>query len=318
MKIEVAHHLVRFSWGEEAKSVFLPEEDLYLEVFRGEQCVLSRKVTFLEETEEVFPPGDYEAVLWRKKRFALELYAPFHYTPKVVLVSENERRHHLSFADIDWENVRRDVELGLGVRWDRDIEVSLLIKRHPDPLTNFSEEEWQPLGMRDYVLVLGAVKVLELHVTDRKTGESLKKILALRLLPPETVGEVARARFSVPEKVGLFLVRQVVEPDQVNLKAFWEVPGSFWQRVEEEWLRPSGLSWEEAEVRLEILEDAPQLLPGTYHLARAPFPARLEESESAASAARWDFSRQVPAQDAATQPGLLCITAGDNLTDKYP
>ena len=255
MKIEVAHQLVRFTWPEElTQRVSLPEEDLYLEVFQGDKCVFSRKVSFLNETEEIFFPGSYEARLLRKRRLALELYSPFHYTPKIVLVSENERRHHLTLADIDWENVRRDIELGLGLSWKKDIEVSLRILRHPDPITNFPEEEWQPLGLKDYVLILGAVKALEFHVTHRETGKSLKKILALRLIPPETVALLESSSFEVPAVKGLFLARQVVEPDQVNLKAWWEVPKGFWKEIEEKHLKPLGLSWKEAEVRLEILQ----------------------------------------------------------------
>ncbi len=185
MKIEIAHQLVRFIWsGEVTQKVSLPEEDLYLEVFEENRCIFSRKVSFLNETEEVFSPGSYEARLLCKRRLALELYSSFHYTPKIVFVSENERRHHLSLADIDWENVRRDIELGLGLSWEKDIEVSLRIQRHPDPISNFPEEEWEPLGLRSYVLVLGAVKALEFHITHRETRKSLKKILAIRLIPP--------------------------------------------------------------------------------------------------------------------------------------
>ncbi len=254
MRIEVKRHLVRFVLDKEEQSaVFIPEEDLYLEVFQGGKCVLSRKVTFLDETEEYLGPGTYEAVLWRKKRPHLRLFSPFHYTPKVVFVSENERRHHLSLADIDWESVRRDVELGLGLDWSRDIEVYLRILRHPDPVADLPEEEWEPLGLRDYILILGAIKAVELHVTKRGEKKSLKKILGLTLGVPETAGEVSRSSFEVPTIQGLFITRQIVEPDQVNLKVYWEVPESFWDTIYQQELKPRGLSWDQAEVRLEVL-----------------------------------------------------------------
>lgn len=253
MEIKVGRGLVCFFWNEEEQAqVFIPEEDLYLEVFKGQECVLSRKVTFLRSTEEYLAPGAYQAILRRKKRPALKMYTPFHYTPKVVLVSENERRHHLSFAEIDWDNVRRDTELGLGLDWSKDIEVLLRILRHPDPVTDFPEEEWQPLKLRDYVLILGALKGVELFVARKEDNHPLKKIMGLTLVPGETIAEVASASFSVPQRSGLFLVRQEVEPDQINLKVFWEVEDSFWKEVYEKDLVPRGLTWEEVQVRLEV------------------------------------------------------------------
>ncbi len=254
MKIEVAKHLVRFKWGEEVfRQINLAAEELYLEVWRGEELVLSRKVSFLSETEEFFPAGIYQARLLVKTRQRLGLETSFHYTPKVIFVSENERRHHLSFAEIDWEALRRDVELGTGLKWGEEVEPALLIRRHPDPLTDFPEEEWQPLRFKDYFLILGALKALEFHLVPRGSTSSLKRFLLLELKPSETKGVLEKEEFRVPEISGLFLGRQVVEPDLVNLRIFWEVPEEFWKEVEERHLKPRGLSWKEAEVRLEVL-----------------------------------------------------------------
>ncbi len=254
MKIEVAKHLVRFRWGEDLlRKVNLAEEDLYLEVLQGEKTAFSRKISFLTETEELFAAGEYKARLMTKSHQRLSLETGFHYTPKIVFVSENERRHHLSLADIDWEALRRDAELGAGLKWGEEVEPALLIRRYPDPVTDFPEEEWQPLGFKDYFLILGALKALEFHLVRRKDRQSLKRFLLLELKPPETQKVLEEEGFSVPEAYGLFLVRQVVEPDIVNLKAYWEVPAEFWVSVEKKHLKPRGLDWKEAEVRLEIL-----------------------------------------------------------------
>ena len=253
MKIEKANRLVRFSWEEDLhRKVNYPEEDLYLEVFAGKGCVLSRKVSFLDQTEETFPPGTYTVKLVRKRRLKLRLIFPFHYTPKVVLVSENERRHHLTITDLDWENLRRDVELGAGLRFGEEVAPYLRILRFPDPETDFPEEEWQEASFRDYFLVLGALKGVELWLCRKEPFSPVKEALSLFLVPPETVEVLAEGGFEVARKEGLFIARQMVEPDQVNLRVFWDFSEAFWERVRAEELAPRGLGWEEAEVLLEV------------------------------------------------------------------
>ena len=254
MDIEVAKHLVRFKWNSHVwRQINLAEEDLYLEVWRGKELFFSRKVSFLSETEELFPPGEYKAVLLSKRRLQLALETGFHYTPKVVLVSENERRHHLTFADIDWEALRRDIELGTGLLWSEEVEVALRVLRHPDPTTDFPEEEWQPLAFKDYLLILGALKGLEFHVVKAGTKKSLKRFLKLELVPLETKSILTTKGFRLPSSLGVFLARQEVEPDIVNLKVYWEVPEDFWTKIEAEELKARGLDWERGEVRLELL-----------------------------------------------------------------
>ncbi|AEH45895.1 glycoside hydrolase family 57 [Thermodesulfatator indicus DSM 15286] len=258
MKIEVAQKLVKFTWGDDIhRQVHYPEEDLYLEVFAGNTCVFSRKVNFLNQTEELLAPGDYQARFLRKKRPLLKMLSPFHYTPKVVFVSENERRHHLTITEIDWENIRRDLELGLGHRFGEETSLYLRILRYEDPATNFPEEEWQRADFKDYFLIFGALKGVELHVCEKETQKSLKKVLSLELLPPETISILEETPFSVPEVTGLFLTRQVIEPDQVNLKAYWEFPDKFWKELEKQELSPRKLTWEDTDILLEVFYRPP-------------------------------------------------------------
>ncbi|NPA48434.1 MAG: DUF1957 domain-containing protein [Thermodesulfobacteria bacterium] len=253
MKIEVAQRLVRFSWGKDLhQKVHYPEEDLWLEVFKGDELVLSRKVNFLDESEEVFPPGRYVARLFRKRRPRLKVITPFHYTPKVVFVSENERRHHVTISEIDWENLRRDVELGTGLRFGEEVSAYLHILRHPDPETNFPEEEWQEVPFKDYFLVLGALKGLEFSLCQKEPFKKIKDAVTLEILPPETFALLEEATFSTRAQEGLFLARKVVEPDQVNLLVYWEFPQSFWEEVYQKELAPRGLTWEEADLLLDV------------------------------------------------------------------
>ncbi|WP_456371478.1 1,4-alpha-glucan branching protein domain-containing protein [Thermodesulfatator atlanticus] len=253
MIIEVARRLTRFSWDEEIhRRVDYPEEDLFLEVYTNENCILSRKVNFLNQTEEVLAPGTYQAKLLRKKKPLLKLTSCFHYTPKVVLVSENERRHHLSISEIDWENIRREIEIGKGLHFGKDTSVFLRILRYEDPETNFPLEEWQRADFKDYFLVLGALRALEFHVCDQKGQKSLKKILRVEVLPQETVAILSEESFKVKEVTGIFLARQVIEPDQVNLKVYWDFTDSFWEDLSRKLLEPRKLTWNDVEVRLEV------------------------------------------------------------------
>ncbi len=254
MEIKIAKNLVRFQWGEEIhQKIRYPEEDLYLEVFRGEEPVFSRKVSFLKESEEELPPGKYIARLWHKTRPRLKVTTSFHYTPKVVFVSENERRHHLTISEVDWENLRRDVELGAGLSFEKDVSVFLYLERYPDPETNFPEEEWQEASFKDYFLLLGALKGAELCICRKEPFEKIKEILRLELGPPETRALLEEKEFFLQPESGIFLTREVVEPDQVNLRVFWEFPEAFWKRILKEELTPRGLGWEEADLLLEIL-----------------------------------------------------------------
>ncbi len=253
MKIETADRLVRFLWEPEThRKINYPEEDLFLEVFKGEDCVLSRKVSFLDETEEFLPPGAYLARLVAKRRLKLKLLSPFHYTPKVVLVSENERRHHLTLAELDWENLRREIELGCGLSFGEEVEPYLKIVRYPDPETDFPEEEWLEASFKDYFLLLGALKGVELWLCRKKPFQPIKEALSLYLVSPETVAVLAEETFEVRPVFGLFLARQVVEPDQVNLRAWWDFPPSFWEALYAKEIKPRGLDWQEVEVRLEV------------------------------------------------------------------
>ncbi len=253
MKIETASRLVRFEWGKDIhQRIHYPEEDLWLEVFKGEKLVFSRKMSFLNESEEVLAPGKYVARLFRKKRPKLRITTSFHYTPKVVFVSENERRHHVTISEIDWDNLRRDIELGVGLHFGEEVSVYLHILRYPDPETNFPEEEWQEASFKDYFLVLGSLKALEFCLCQKEPFRKVKDIICLELLPPEIVELLAERDFEVHSREGLFLSRKLVEPDQVNLLVYWDFSEGFWEEIYQKMLRPRKLIWEDVDLLLEI------------------------------------------------------------------
>ncbi|WP_456431046.1 1,4-alpha-glucan branching protein domain-containing protein [Thermosulfuriphilus sp.] len=231
---------------------FSPDEDLYLEVIKDETTLAEHRVSHLQHLEIDLPSGqELILALWRKRRLEISVSSTFHYTPHVVFISENERRHHLSWGNIDWRAVRAELKVTLGLALE-ETRACLKILRHPDPLTNFPEEEWQEVGLSDRALVLGLIKAIELHLLDQR-GQSLKRLFSLRLIAPQRVAEVDRVFIRVPEEEAyLYLTRKVVEPDELQLKAFWHIPESLVRSLEAEFLQPQGLPLAEVDFVLRL------------------------------------------------------------------
>ncbi|MBA2849453.1 DUF1957 domain-containing protein [Thermosulfuriphilus ammonigenes] len=249
LKAEALGSHILVSWS---KVSFLPDEDLYLEVFREGSLLASHRVSHLQQLEIDLPgAGDFTLVLSRKRRQELSLVSGFHYSPHVVFVSENERRHHLSWGQIDWRAVEAELKLTTGLSL-KETRAFLRLLRYPDPVTGFPEEEWQEVGVSDRSLILGLIRAVELHLLDRE-GHSLKRIFRLEVIPPERGAEIDKISITVgPEEFYLYLTRKVVEPDELQLKAFWRIPQSLVDELEREFLAPRGLSWEKAGVVLRL------------------------------------------------------------------
>ncbi|MEA3386644.1 MAG: hypothetical protein U9Q89_09425, partial [Thermodesulfobacteriota bacterium] len=173
--VEVAGNLIRVIWNEElSKQVNTAEEDLFIEVRKKtkELPILEKKVSHLLSTEfHLDDDGPIHLRLIKKKHYQLHLSTSFHYTPKVVLVSENERRHHLKWIDIDWEHVQREVEISSGLDWEKDIDIFLHVIRWPEPSTGFKEQEWLHTGLSNHATVLGALKEVSLIIAPKTDTE---------------------------------------------------------------------------------------------------------------------------------------------------
>ncbi len=260
--IEVAGSMISTSWSGKLSHMINPaEEDLFLEVCRPEsdnRPLVQKKVTHLDSTEfHIHDTGHFILKLLRKRKFRLKIDSAFYYTPKVVLASENEQRHHLSWEDIDWDMVRREVEIASGLNWDRDTDLCLHIKRWPDTGSTLPMEEWQRISISDHAVVLGALREIGLIVTSRVQGdrppEILKTIFTVYFELPPVIQQLAGVEFDV-QAIGPYmeLKREIWEEDRVQLRAWWRIPDHEWDHIEKNILKPRNLKWKDVETRIRL------------------------------------------------------------------
>ena len=269
--VEFAGNLVRVIWNEElSKQVNTAEEDLFIEVRKRkkEVPILEKKVSHLLSSEFYLDTdGPLQLRLIKKKRYQLHLSTSFHYTPKVVLISENERRHHLKWMDIDWRHVQREVEISSGLDWGKDVDIFLHVIRWPDPSTGLEEQEWLHTGLSDHAIVLGALKELSLVVVSKTDIEKtclpdhqiLKTLFKVVFKLPEVVRELAFLDFgTVPSFPFMELKREIWEGDTIQLRAWWNIPDKCWKRVEKDLLAPKGLDWKDVDICIQLNQLGPE------------------------------------------------------------
>ncbi len=265
--IKTSGNLVRLVWGDDInRQVNAAEEVLSVQVLKegSDSPVLEKPVTFLNSTEfYVTRSGPATVRLVKKERFKLHLSTGFSYTPKVSLVSENEGRHHLSWSDIDWTDIRRRLENSVGINWDQDIEICLHVIRWPQEGSDLTEEEWIPTGLSDNVQVLGALKRLSLEVvrkgqwlseTDHEkraralADSRLASLFSLDFYVPEITGVLFSEKVDIPaDQPYMELKREVWEEDSVQLRAWWHLTPASVDEIVEKYLEPKGISREEME-----------------------------------------------------------------------
>ena len=271
--VEVAGNLIRVIWNDElSKQVNTAEEDLFIEVREKtkELPILEKKVSHLLSTEfHLDADGPIQLRLIKKKHYQLHLSTSFHYTPKVVLISENERRHHLKWMDIDWEHVQREVEISSGLDWEKDIDIFLHVIRWPEPSTGLGEQEWLHTGLSNHATVLGALKEVSLiiapktdiekthlpnhQITKSPNHQILKTLFRLIFKLPEVVQELAFLDFEIgPSFPFMELKREIWEGDTIQLRAWWNMPDECWKRVKKDLLAPKGLDWKDIDICIQL------------------------------------------------------------------
>ncbi len=253
--------LVRCLWSRELTAELNGDTELVLAArpVDGGPPVVEKRVTHQVETEfHLAHPGGYRISLEERRRFFIQAHSPFHYVPKVVFVSENEARHHLSWEEIDWDAVRRDVELRCGLAWGEDVEVGLLVERWPGA-SSLPDREFIPTPFAHHALVLGHLVRLSLCVMprDRRSEDPardvVKTIFTLEMGQQPLIRELAALELHAPDQRPRFLLeREIWEEDSIQLRAWWELSPEQWRRVEAEILAPNGLSWRDAEVCIRL------------------------------------------------------------------
>ncbi len=261
MTVEVAGNLTRVTWNRRLlEQVDDTEEDLFLEVYKGEKeiPVLEKKVSHLLSVEFYLDiSGPIELCLTKKRHFGLQLSTSEHYTPRVSLISENERRHHLTWMDIEWEQIRTEIEASYGLDYDRDIEAYLHVIRWPEPSMGFVGEEWLPVGLSNHAIVLGALREVSFVIVAKaglpSSHSILKTIFRLEFRPPTTIKKLASLEAEIVRPLPFMeLKRELWEEDTVQLKAWWSIPDVYWERVEKDLLFPNGLAWKDVDVCIQL------------------------------------------------------------------
>jgi len=270
--LKTSGNLVRVLWSNRInRQVNTAEEILVIQVMKQGRDIpaFEKQVTFLNATEFYFDESGPATVRFvRKKRFQLHLTTGFRYTPKVSLVSENEGRHHLTWNDIDWTDIRRRLEIARDIEWEKDVEICLHVLRWPQEGSDLPEEEWIPVGMSDNAQVLGALRQLSLDVmerTDRLSEDNisiqpadasqarLASLFTLDFPSPEITGELFSAEIDIPvDHPFMELKREVWEEDSVQLRAWWHLPPVAVEEICRRILEPAGLSQDDMELYISL------------------------------------------------------------------
>ncbi len=292
--VKITGNLVYISWDQELLDrVNTAMEDLWVQVLRpGEdQPFYEMKCTHLHSTEFYLgESGDFEIRLVLKEHYKIYMSTDFHYTPKVSLVSENPKRHHLTWSDIDWERVKHEVERSFKLNWDEEVDLFVHCIRPPFGADDLPKEEWIWTGTGDYAVIMGRLRKINLTVVRKDVQDEagllhanlenptiLKIIFSLDFQEPDVVGELFSGTVHVPADTTYFeLKREVWEEDSVQLRAWWRITQEDWNEIYQKVLAPRGLEWEDVQTEIELYEFSPKgtkkaqghggvLLPGASH-----------------------------------------------------
>ncbi len=274
--IKVSGDLIQVFWDETiSRQVNTAMEDLWVQIFRpGEDLpVFEKKCTDLHSTEfYLAQSGKFDFRLVVKEHSKLYMATDCHYTPKVNLVSENELRHHLTWADIDWERVKNQVERAARVDWNKEIDLFVHCLRKPDNPLDLPEEEWIRVGPGDYTVIMGSLLKVNLAVVKKDVEDDtgrlqanlkdptvLKIIFSIAFDDPDTISRLFNTRIEIPADAPYFeLKREVWEEDSVQLRAWWKIPQADWDRMDQEILKPLACSWDDTQLEIELLECGPR------------------------------------------------------------
>jgi len=263
------------------------EEDLFL-TLGDDGARTEHKVDYLSRKDLRLGFGrKLTARLVKKRRFQLKVSTTAHFTPHVVLISEHEGRHQLSWGNLDWDLIRRDIRWKHKLDWERDVEAVLKVWRREAAPGLPAEESLYP-GLSDHALLAGKVSRTQLSLVHKTEGRVLKTLFTVDLEPQEQLATLAELKLSTEAFEPSFrLQREVQETDTVQLRARWEIDAATWQRVEEELLRPAKLTWKQAEVVIRLFDVTD----------KEPIEVRPEERRTVLHADNWFFGQVAPGRN---------------------
>ncbi len=211
------------------------DEDLFIQVLNQQDGSLFQeaRINYLGEKElDVDANREYLVRLVIKEKFRVAVATTSEYTPPVTFIQENIDRYLLTWRDLEWDFIRREVVREHNVDWDKDIEVALKINRYEgDQLAPLKETRYP--GMRDMEVVAGKIKDLSLLVVHKKDERQLKEIFKINIVPGSVKEVIDEMEISTPQmKPYFYLYRVVRETNSCHIQARWDIPDEMWAEVE--------------------------------------------------------------------------------------
>jgi hypothetical protein len=131
--VGVSGEKVVMNWDEDIHSeVNYLDEDLNILIYdpKGERLIRDERVNFLVDKELNLEAGqDYLVQFAVKEKFMVNVATTSETSPKISLIPEGIDRYMITWGQLEWEHIRREVVREHQVDWDNEIEVVLKIIR---------------------------------------------------------------------------------------------------------------------------------------------------------------------------------------------
>lgn len=211
------------------------DENLFVQVLNveDESIYKEHRINFLAEKEiDVEAGKDYLVRLVIKEKFRVGVATTSEYTPRVTLIPEGVDRYMLTWKELEWDHIRREVVREHRVDWHKDIDLALVINRWEGD-ENTPEQEWRFPGFKDMDMVGGKIKDISLLVVTKNDRKQLKEIFKITIHPGEVKTVLDELPASTPNlKPYFYLHRIVKETDANHLQARWDIPDDLWLKLD--------------------------------------------------------------------------------------
>ena len=200
------------------------DEDLCLFLLQGpdRENLTRYQVNHLDSKQLVLKPGEYRVELCRTRQPEVVLHTSLSPTPALSWIQDSPGSQVVIWGDLDWPGIQREVEQHHGVNWGTQTRVSLKVAWEDE--AGELTFNWLPVSEKDHATLRGRVRSLELAVLHADNLSVLKTLLLARRTPGEVLQVLAARDFSVlGAKEQLFLLRETVETDTLQLSAHWSV-----------------------------------------------------------------------------------------------
>lgn len=220
LQIETAADRVVCRWSKDKLINFNPvDEEIFLDVFRGDTRICRHKVEYLTQKEIHLQQGEYRVEMARYFKPEIEIRSPLSRTPSVGWLSDSPVSHIVTWQGVDWDDVRREVERIHRLDWDREAAVFLRVLRNDEGKLG---NEWLPVPFKDHATCHGLLEEVELAVVTPDEHRMLKSLFIAKPCPRKPLQVYAKDTFvvSAPSPT-VRLSREIVETDSLQAKAEW-------------------------------------------------------------------------------------------------